>query len=182
MALFLDKALTYLNKCIIMLTEVNKKENKMISKSLSEYLKTIYILQVKNQEIRVTDIAIEMNCSKPSVNKAINNLKENKLINYKTYGKIELTKEGEDLAKKILEAYDIVYIFLKDVLGLTEEDAKSEAEKIKLTLTDNTINKLAKYVYKQLNLDTLNCNYDIANKRCLECERRKIKKSEKVEE
>ena len=135
----------------------------MISKSLSEYLKTIYILQVKNQEIRVTDIAIEMNCSKPSVNKA-------------------LTKEGEDLAKKILEAYDIVYIFLKDVLGLTEEDAKSEAEKIKLTLTDNTINKLAKYVYKQLNLDTLNCNYDIANKRCLECERRKIKKSEKVEE
>ncbi len=146
----------------------------MISKALGEYLKTMYILQVKNGEIRVTDIASEMNCSKPSVNKAINNLKENKLINYEIYGKIELTKDGEDLAKKILEAYDIVYIFLKNVLGLPEENAKSEAEKIKLTLEDNTINKLAKYVYKQLNLDTLNCNYDIANKRCLECERRKL--------
>ena len=116
-----------------------------------------------------------MNCSKASVNKAINHLKENKLINYEIYGKIELTKEGEDLAKKILEAYDIVYIFLKDVLGLSEENAKEEAEKIKLTLEDSTLNSLAKYVYKQLNLDTLNCNYDIANKRCLECERRKIK-------
>ena len=146
----------------------------MISKALGEYLKTMYILQVKNGEIRVTDIATEMSCSKPSVNKAINNLKENKLINYEAYGKIELTKDGEDLAKKILEAYDIVYIFLKNVLGLQEENAKSEAEKIKLTLEDNTINKLAKYVYKQLNLDTLNCNYDIANKRCLECERRKL--------
>ena len=117
-----------------------------------------------------------MNCSKPSVNKAINNLKENKLINYEIYGKIELTKDGEDLAKKILEAYDIVYIFLKNVLDLPEENAKTEAEKIKLTLEDNTINKLAKYVYKQLNLNTLNCNYDIANKRCLECKRRKLTK------
>lgn len=148
----------------------------MISKALGEYLKTMYILQVKEKEIRVTDIAQEMNCSKPSVNKAINHLKENKLINYETYGKIELTQEGEDLAKKILEAYDIVYIFLKDVLGLPEENAKTEAEKIKLTLEDDTLNRLAKYVYQQLNLNALNCNYDIANKKCLACERRKIKK------
>ena len=148
----------------------------MISKALGEYLKTIYMLQIKTQEIRVTDIANEMNCTKPSVNKAINSLKENKLINYETYGKIELTKEGEDLAKKIIEAYDIVYLFLKDVLGLSDVDAKNEAEKIKLTLEDNTINKLAKYVYKELNLNELNCNYDIANKRCVECKRRKINK------
>ncbi len=145
----------------------------MISKALEEYLKTIYVLQVKTNEIRVTDIANQMQCSKPSVNKAINNLKENGLLNYETYGKIELTKSGEDLAKKILEAYDIVYVFLKDVLGLDEENAKSEAEKIKSTMEDNTINKLAKYVHKVLNLNDLNCNYDIAQERCRKCIRRK---------
>ena len=78
----------------------------MVSKSLEEYLKTMYILKKQNGDIRVTDIANKMNCSKASVNKAIHNLKENKLINYETYGTIELTKEGEQLAKKILEAYD----------------------------------------------------------------------------
>ena len=145
----------------------------MISKALEEYLKTIYVLKVKTNEIRVTDIANQMNCSKPSVTKAINNLKEKGLLNYETYGKIELTKSGEDLAKKILEAYDIVYVFLKDVLGLDEESAKSEAEKIKTTMGDNTINKLAKYVHKVLNLNDLNCNYDIAQERCRECVRRK---------
>ena len=145
----------------------------MISKALEEYLKTIYVLKVKTNEIRVTDIANQMNCSKPSVTKAINNLKEKGLLNYETYGKIELTKSGEDLAKKILEAYDIVYVFLKDVLGLDEENAKSEAEKIKTTMGDNTINKLAKYVHKVLNLNDLNCNYDIAQERCRECVRRK---------
>ena len=147
----------------------------MISRALGEYLKTMYILQTKNKEIRVTDIANEMNCSKPSVNKAINNLKEEKLINYETYGKIELTQEGIDLAKKILEAYDIVYLFFKEVLGLSNDDAKSEAEKIKLTMSDNTLNKLAKYVYKELNLNDLTCDYDIANERCRACQRRKVK-------
>ena len=146
----------------------------MISKALEEYLKEMYILKLKNGEIRVTDVAIQMNCSKASVNKAIKNLKETELLNYETYGKIELTKQGEDLAKKILEAYDIVYVFFKDVLGLTEEKSKIEAEKIKSIMEDNTVNKLAKYVYKVLNLNELDCNYDIAKERCRICERRKI--------
>ena len=54
----------------------------MISKSAEEYLKTMYILKQQNGNIRVTDIATKMNCTKASVNKAIHNLKDNNLINY----------------------------------------------------------------------------------------------------
>ena len=148
----------------------------MISKASEEYLKTMYVLKKQNGNIRVTDIANKMNCTKPSVNKALNNLKEEKLINYETYGTIELTEEGENLAKKILEAYDIVYVFLKDVLNLDEEEAEDEAEKIKLAITDKTINKLAKYVHKELGLTNLDCDYDINKEKCRCCARRIIKK------
>ena len=148
----------------------------MISKSLEEYLKTMYVLQKQNGNIRVTDIANKMHCSKPSVNKAINNLKEESLIKYETYGTIELTEDGESLAQKILEAYDIVYLFLKDVLDLNEEAAEKEAEKIKLTITDETINKLAKYVHNVLGLRELNCNYDINQEKCRCCVKRTSKK------
>ena len=144
----------------------------MISKSQEEYLKTMYILKNREKEIRVTDIANVMKISKPSVNKAIKILKENKLINYEAYGKIELTHEGEDLAKKLLEAYDIVYLFLKDIIDLGEEVAQSEAEKIKLVMSDNTLNSLAKYVHKTLGLSNLECDYDIAKERCRTCIRR----------
>lgn len=65
----------------------------MISKSLEEYLKTMYVLKEQNGNIRVTDIAEKMSCSKPSVNKAIHNLKTEKLVNYESYGTIELTEE-----------------------------------------------------------------------------------------
>ncbi len=149
----------------------------MISKSSEEYIKNMYILKKQNGKIRVTDIAKKMKCSKPSVNKAINILKEEKLINYETYGTIELTKQGENLAKKILEAYDITYLFMKDVLNLDEEEAKSEAEKIKSTISDNTINKLAKYVHNALGLKSLNCNYDINNEQCRSCIKRTDVKS-----
>ena len=144
----------------------------MISKALEEYLKTMYVLQKQNGNIRVTDIANKMNCSKPSVNKALNNLKDEKLIKYETYGTIELTEDGESLAQKILEAYDIVYVFLKDVLNIEEDEAKNEAEKIKLAITDKTINKLAKYVHKELGLTNLDCDYDINKEKCRCCARR----------
>lgn len=144
----------------------------MISKSLEEYLKTMYVLKKQNGRVRVTDIAEKMNCTKASVNKAVHNLKDNELLNYETYGTIELTEAGENLAKKILEAYDIVCLFLKDVLNLDEENAKEEAEKIKSVITDATINKLAKYVHKELGLTNLNCNYDVNQEKCRKCARR----------
>ena len=144
----------------------------MISKSLEEYLKTIYILKKQNGNVRVTDIANYMNCTKPSVNKAINSLKDNGYLNYEAYGTIEMTKKGEDLSKKILETYDIVYLFLKEVLCLDEFEAKKEAEKIKLSMSDKTINSLARYVHKVLDLNDLDCGYDVNSERCRTCIRR----------
>jgi DtxR family Mn-dependent transcriptional regulator len=83
-----------------MLTEVNKRREKMVSKALEEYIKTMYVLKKQNGNIRVTDIANKMNCTKPSVNKALNNLKENGLVNYESYGTIEITKKRRRLSKK----------------------------------------------------------------------------------
>ena len=148
----------------------------MVSKASEEYLKTMYILKKQNGKVRVTDIAKKMNCTKPSVNKALYNLKDNGLINYESYGTIELTLDGENLAKKILEAYDIVFLFLKDVLSLEAEEAKREAEKIKLAIDDKTNNQLAKYVHKVLDLNDLDCNYDINKEKCRCCKRRTARK------
>ena len=48
--------------------------------SLEEYLKTIYVLYNKNGVARVTDIALEMNCSKPSVIRSLKVYKEEEYI------------------------------------------------------------------------------------------------------
>lgn len=80
-----------------------------------------------------------------------------------------------------METYDIVYLFLKDVLNLNEEESASEAEKIKLAMSDGTVNKLAKYVHKVLELNDLDCGYDVSKEKCRSCIRRTERKESKNE-
>jgi len=160
-----------------MLTVVNKGEV-MISKSTEEYLKTIYILIKQNSSVRVTDIAKKMNCSKPSVTKQLNILKNSNLIEYESYGNIKLTSKGETLARKVLADYDIVYILLHDIVGIDEESSKIEASKIKGVIDEKTLSKIANYIYEELELNKLNCNFNIRNEECRKCainnERKKV--------
>lgn len=147
-----------------------------LTNSQEEYLKVIYILKNTKKDIRVTDIAKKLDKSKASVNNAINLLKNDGLIEYEPYGQIKLTEEGETEAIKIIEAYDIVKLFLTDILNANKENVDEEAKKIKTILSDDTLNKLAKYTHKTLGLYSLECGYDIAKTSCIKCARRRIKK------
>lgn len=147
-----------------------------LTNSKQEYLKTIYILKSAEGEIKVTEIANRLNKTKASVNNAINGLKADGLLNYEPYGKIELTEKGEKEAIKIVEAYDIVKLFLTDIIGATEENAIEEAKNIKASLSSDSLNKLARYTHKELGLYSLECGYDIKNEKCIKCARRKSKK------
>lgn len=147
-----------------------------LTNSQEEYLKTIYILKNTKNEIKVTEIANKLNKTKASVNNAINSLKQEGLIDYEPYGQIELTKPGETLAQKIIEANDIVKLFLTEIINATEENAENEAKSIKTVLSDDTLNKLARYTHKELGLTSLDCGYDINNQRCIVCARRKESK------
>ena len=144
----------------------------MISKALEEYIKTMHVLKVQKGEIRVTDIAEKMNCSKASVTKSLNLLKEKGLVEYEAYGKITLSKEAEEIAQKKLEAYDIVYLFFNEMLEMSEEESKEEAEKVKSVISDETLNRLVRYLHKELGLTNLNCNYDINDGKCRSCIKR----------
>ena len=111
----------------------------MISKALEEYIKTMYVLNKQTGEIRVTDIAEKMNCSKASVTKSLNNLKEKGLVNYEAYGKISLTKEAENIKKiecekinKYIKPND--YIISLDLTGkqLSSEELSEKIQNITL--------------------------------------------------
>lgn len=147
-----------------------------LTKIQEEYLKTIYLLENEGKGARVTDIARILNKTKPTVNYAITNLKDLGLVNYEIYGAISLTDKGISYAKKILEAYDIVYLFLNGILEVEPDKAEFEASKIKATIDDEILNKLAVYTHKTLGLYSLECGYDINNERCINCLRRKERK------
>ena len=107
-----------------------KEETTRLSASLEDYLKEIYLLNLEGQEVRITDIARSLGISKPSVNRAMNTLKELELLEHEHYGKITLTDAGRDTAKNILDTNKIVYRFLTEILDVDEQTALAEADLI----------------------------------------------------
>ena len=150
---------------------VNSQEKNItkITNSQEEYLKTIFILEKNNKKVRVTDIAEKLHITKPSVNKAINILKDMELINYKIYGDIKLTQQGEKLAKEIIKKHDILKMFLSDVLEVEPNKAEEEAKQMKYAISEDTAKKLDQYIGKIFDLGDLNCNYDSNSEKCRNC-------------
>lgn len=145
-----------------------------LTNSQEEYLKSIYILKNTINEVRVTDIAEKMKKSKASVNNAITNLNKIGLVKAQKYSSIDLTEQGEEEAIKIIEAYDIVKLFLTDIINAKPENADVEAQKIKTILSNDSLNKLARYTHKKLGLHSLDCGYDINKINCIKCARRDV--------
>ena len=66
--------------------------------------------------------------------------------------------------------------FLNEILEIDSDNSKEEAEKIKSVISDETLNKLARYTHKELGLSSLECNYDLNESKCRECIKRNSKK------
>ncbi len=159
-----------------MLAKTNKKGKTMkLTSSQEEYLKTIYLLEKNTLKVRVTDIAMKLKITKPSVNKAINLLKDIGLINYKAYGDILLTEEGEKKGIEIMKKQDILKMFLMEVLGVEEPQAEAEAISMKHAISQETTKKLNQYITQLMNLGDLDCNYDENNEKCRSCIKIKAK-------
>ena len=71
-----------------------------------------------------------------------------------------------------------MYLFLSEVLNLQPDLAKLEADKIKQSMSDETLNELIKYVHKVLGLNNLNCAYNINNESCRTCVKRERTRKE----
>ncbi len=145
-----------------------------LTNSQEEYLKTIYILEKNIGKVRVTDIAEKLKITKPSVNKAIKHLKDINLIEYEVYGEINLTQNGEELAKEIIKKHDIIKMFLVEILGVEEKTAEEEAKLMKYAMSKDTTRSLEKYIANVMNLGDLDCDYDENNPKCQECSKVKI--------
>ena len=139
----------------------------VLTNSQEEYLKIIYLLSSLIDEVRVTDIAKKMNKTKSSVTVAINVLAQMNLIEYKHYEPIKMTENGKMEAIKILEASNIVKLFMTDILNIDSEIAEDEASKIKTILSDDSLNRLAVYTFKELGINLK--GYDINNMGCIKC-------------
>ena len=116
-----------------------------LSHSQEDYLEEIYKQVLKNGHAKVTDISNALNVKKASVTGALIALADKKLINYEPYSKITITKEGEELAKKILNKHEILCDFFENVLGLTNAEASENACRMEHIVSEKFFNNFLKF-------------------------------------
>ncbi|MCD6107565.1 MAG: MarR family transcriptional regulator, partial [Caldisericaceae bacterium] len=63
-----------------------------LTKSIEDYLEAIYILSLKEKDIRMKDIAEFASVKLPSATEAINKLIKNGYVEHSPYGDVTLTK------------------------------------------------------------------------------------------
>ena len=116
------------------------------NKSIEMYLETIYILESNHGHAHVVDIAERLGITKPSVTKAMDQLKKEGLIDKEAYGHITLTEKGEAVSKKIYYKHCIVTHFLKKSLGLSSKEASINACRMEHIITDEMLEAIEAYV------------------------------------
>ena len=112
-----------------------------IYESAEDYLERILILQQTGNAVKSIDIAHSMNYSKPSVSRAMKNLRENGYIEIASSGAISLTEKGLVIAKKMYERHTLLAnYFIK--LGVNKETAFIDACKLEHDMSDETFNAI----------------------------------------
>lgn len=116
-----------------------------IGQSSEDYLETILQLEKKGK-VRSVDIARELNVSKPSVNKAMNVLKDMKYITQEDYGDVRLTEEGRRLAESVLERHYTLTTFFTEILGVDKDTGEEDACKVEHVISEETYLKIKEFL------------------------------------
>ncbi len=116
-----------------------------LSKSMEQYLETIYDLQREYGAASVTDIASDREVKSPSVTYVLRKLKSLGLVNYKRYRSVTLTEQGKEIAEKLERTHKTLRWFL-EMIGVSPEIADEDACEIEHLVHRETVEKLAQFV------------------------------------
>ncbi len=122
----------------------------ILQESGEMYIETIYVLNQRKGFVRAIDICEYMGFSKPSVSRAMSNLKEGGYIVVAKDGGITLTNEGINVAKKIYERHSTLSKLLT-MLGVSPETAADDACKIEHIISEETFQKIKEFAERSSN-------------------------------
>jgi DtxR family Mn-dependent transcriptional regulator len=116
-----------------------------ISESLEDYLKIIFQLERERRVARVKDIAAHKGVRMASVTGALRRMSKEGLVHYGAREFVELTDQGKELARKVVQRHDFLKRFLVKTLGIPEDVAERDADAVEHHLSSGTIVRLAAF-------------------------------------
>ncbi|MDC1174066.1 metal-dependent transcriptional regulator [Bacteriovoracaceae bacterium] len=113
-----------------------------LSHNMVHYLLTIHKLKESKGYARVTDIAKDLQLTKGSVSTAINNLKKKGYVDEEDDSKfLILSDKGHQEVHRILSSRTLLFYFLRDFVGVSEEVAENDSCQMEHLMSEETSEK-----------------------------------------
>jgi DtxR family Mn-dependent transcriptional regulator len=116
-----------------------------LSRSVQDYLKTIYTLTRNDEPIGTVELADAMKVSPASVSNMLQKLDshEPRLVDYHKHRGALLTDEGEKAALKMIRRHRLLEQFLCEILGYSWEMVHKEAEELEHVISPYMEDRIA---------------------------------------
>lgn len=120
----------------------------MLNFSTSEenYLKTIFHLQTKDDNVTTNELADKLQAKPASITDMMKKLKTRKLVNYQPYQGFRLTPEGKKVALGIVRRHRLWEYFLAEKLKFNWDEVHDVAEQLEHVSSKKLIDKLDEYL------------------------------------
>lgn len=110
-----------------------------------KYLFAIYRLGINGEAISSSDVSRLVGVTKASTVKMTQRLSDDGYIRKEPYGKISLTETGIKEASALFASSLVICNFLKQKVGIPEQEADIDAVKIVAQVSEKTVAQLVKY-------------------------------------
>lgn len=119
---------------------------KKLSPAMEDYLETIAALKKQNNVVRVRDIGKLLGVKSSSVNAAVRTLSGKGLVSHERYGYVNLTLEGERIARNVQGRHDMLLKFLTEILDVNAGEALEDACRMEHAISPVTFERLTKFI------------------------------------
>ena len=115
----------------------------VLSQSIEDYLKAIYVLEAEGEAATTTSIASAMKVSSASVTNMLKKLAKMKLLNHESYKGATLTASGRKIALEVLRHHRLLELYLQEVMGYSWDEVHDEAEKLEHHISEQFEDRIA---------------------------------------
>ncbi len=124
------------------------------SPEAEEYLETLVRYKDMGKEPKVKELAKDLGVSSASVSEMLKKLSRKGLLRYERYGKIQLTKRGEEFGRDILRKHLLLERFL-EFIGVKRSRIHDEACILEHALSDDVEKALRRTMVDRENMKRL---------------------------
>lgn len=119
------------------------KRRSTISQAMEDYLKAIYKLQERGEQVPTSMLADYLEVAPASVTNMCKKLAELKLLEYEPYQGVRFSKAGQKLALEIVRHHRLIELYLAEALGVPWDRVHEEAEKLEHVISEDLEDRMA---------------------------------------